>query len=551
MATIPFDGPIPDLPFPPRPDFPPVPFPGRPELDRFRRPFEYERPVLLNIRYGPAKVRVLVMSDGSSYDVNSGFSLGLALQDAFDSAHPEHPAYARFEFTKAHRSNTAGVTPGYEDFRFTPGSLDDFDELWLFGFTPGNPYLDANEVAEIHGFMDAGGGVLAMGDHEDLGLGLCGNIKRVRSMRKWWFNAPPPPAGMIQAPDNANLTRNDTQQPAFPGGPVNGGSESDAAPQPIYPRYRYGHRLWRPWARYKYPHPVLCGPRGAIRVLPDHPHEGDCIVPAAAFAGEYPGGVAVEVIATGRNVIGRTKSGFTITDDRPFGLIGVWDGHDPAADRGRVLVDATWHHWFNINVGGLRAENGDEYKDILAYFRNVAVWLAPKERQARMKKAGQLIILTIPSFVERAATLRTIRPELVYVIGIEARDALGRIAPQCQSSAWFVDIVSAHLPRRVLELIERPEQDDRIDPFEAAAIDIYATSVFGGIVNAIAVRANAVGLEALAKLQDDLDDIAAEGAKIGLAQAERSLAASRRRLEPFLAGEKAEPVCEREKETAA
>lgn len=549
MAMSAFDRPIPDAPIPPLPDFP-IPFPGLPRFER-RPHFEFERPVHLGIRYGPAKVRVLVMSDGSAYDTASGFSLGIALQDAFDPAHPDHPDYARFEFVKAHRSNAAGVTSGFDNFRFTAGSLDDFDELWLFGFTPGNPYLSAAEVNVVHAFMDAGGGVLAMGDHEDLGLGLCGGIKRVRSMRKWWFDFPAPPAGMERAPDNADLTRNDTQQPAFPGGPPNGGSESDGAPQPIHPNYRFGHRLWRPWARYKFPHPVLCGPRGAIKVLPDHPHEGDCIKPNAAFADEYPGGVEVEIVAHGHNVVGRTKSGYTITDDRAFGLIGAWDGHKPAANRGRVLVDATWHHWFNVNLNGLRAENGNEYKDILAYFRNVAVWLAPKERQDRMKKAGQLIILAIPHFVERAATLRRICPELIYVIGIEARDALGKIAPQCQSAAWFIEIVSAHLPRPILELIEQPKLDLPFDPFEAAAIDIYATAVFGGIVNAIAVRANEVGLESLEKIQDDLDKIAAEGAKLGLEEAKRMLAVSQKRLQPFIEARELKPRPQREPETVA
>lgn len=519
----------------PRPFDPPFP-------DIFRRPpqiFEWDRPAKLNIRYGPAHINVLVVSDGNSYDPNpnDGFSLGIALQDAFDPGHPEHPSYARFTFTKAHRTTDTGVTPGFENFRFNAGSLDDFHEVWLFGFNSNAPYLSAAELDVLHAFMDSGGGVLAMGDHEDLGLGLCGGVKRVRSMRKWWHVSPPPPAGMLQAPDGVDLTRNDTQQPAFTGGPANGGSEADDHPQTIFPNYRYGRRFWRPWQRYKYPHPLLCGPRGAIRVMPDHPHEGDCIMPDPAFAGEYPGGVPVEIIARGRNAVGRTKGGFTITDPREFGLIGVWNGHDPdsGGDYGRVVVDSTWHHWFNINLRGLRIENGDEYKDILAYFRNVAVWLAPKERQARMRKSGQLIIMVLPEMIEITATLKTLRPEIFYPLGIEARDALGRIAPRCQSAAWWWDIIVAtKVSPSILKAIEAFDEEEHVDLLQSAAVDLVTTTLFGAVVNAVAVRINEVGLDALEKIQDELDEIAARGARSGLDVARKALARSQRKLSPFL-----------------
>ncbi len=524
-----FDIPNPDGPF----DLPP--FGRRP----FDRPFEFERPIFPKLRWGTAQIKILIVSDGSDYSEVGGFGLGIALKDAFDPAHPDHPSYANFLFTKAYHqvgTDFGDATPGFNNFTFTPGSLDEFDQVWLFGVSSAAPYLDAGEVAVVHAFMDNGGGVLAMGDHDALGLGLCGGIDRVRSMRKWWSTSPAPPPGMLQAPDSTDLTRNDTVHAITPGGDVNLGEQNDATPQRIYPNYSYRYRwgFWRPWRRVKYPHPVLCGPRGAITVMPDHQHEGDCILPDASFAGEYPGGVPVQIIARGRNVVGREKGGFVISDPREFGLIGVWDGHDPAANSGRVLVDSTWHHWFNVNLFGLRAENGNEYKDILAYFRNVAIWLSSPGQQAAMKRAGQLIFMLTPAMYEHTMTLREFRPEKLYQIGVFARDALGRIAPQCQSAAWYFDIISPFLPKAMLKSVQATKFEQRIDQFESAAIDVVATSIFGGIVNAIAVQINAHGLDKLEAVQDKMDDIAAEGAKIGLEFALDEMAKSQKLMKSML-----------------
>ncbi|HJL16882.1 MAG TPA: hypothetical protein RMH99_14555 [Sandaracinaceae bacterium LLY-WYZ-13_1] len=510
--------------------FTPNPLDPREPRVPLERPFRrgWERPFVRELRWGPAKIRILIVSDGSSYDENASFGLGIALADAFDPAHPDHPDYARFEITKAHRGTTSGATPGFEDFEFSEGSLEEFDEVWLFGVSTSAPYLGAAEVKVLEDFMDAGGGVLAMGDHEDLGLGLCGGVKRVRSMRKWWFQNPAPPAGMAVAPDSTDLTRNDTVHAATPGGDVNLGSQGDDRPQTIYPNYRYRWPHWRPFGLAKYPHPVLCGPRGVITVMPDHAHEGDCIVPDPSFAEEYPGNEAVEVVARGRNVVGRTKGGYTITEPREFGLIGAWDGHESGADAGRVLVDATWHHWFNINLFGLRAENGTEYADILAYYRNCAVWLAPPAQQHRMRRAGTLISLLIPSLVEHTITWKKLEPERFYRIGTYAKDALGRVAPQCQSAAWFQATIERYLPGGLKRALD-PERLEKLPPDDirrralALGAEHVTTAVFGGAMNAVAAQIHERGFGKLDGLHDDIDDLAARGAKVALEQTGRSL----------------------------
>jgi len=143
--------------------------------------------------------------------------------------------------------------------------------------------------------MNGGGGVFATGDHGALGVCLSGSIPRARSMRLWGDTSP------NDALNEVSMTgprRNDTNR-IGPSAGSQFNDQSDVVPQPISPKmYQRWTGLWR----YSYPHPLLCGPRGVIRVLPDHPHEGQCVLPANTnrsdtFAGypivEYPPGWAV------------------------------------------------------------------------------------------------------------------------------------------------------------------------------------------------------------------------------------------------------------------
>jgi hypothetical protein len=536
-----FDIPNPDGPFPfPQPEpFPPFPFPFPepgpwPPQQRWRIP-ELEK-IKWPIKYGPAQVRILIVTDGATFDTANGFGLGVMLRDAFNVGTApgtplpaDYPDYARFDFSLQTRSSMASTAPGFSGFSFSDASLAGFHEVWLFGVSTAAPYLQGLELAALTKFMNDGGGVLAMGDHEDLGLGLCGNVPRVKSMRKWWYDLPLPP-GEQRAPDSTNLTRNDTVQliPPMNSDPGTGG-QSDSLPQTIYPNYRFGHNWWHPHRFFRYPHPVLCGPRGAITVFPDHAHEGDCIVPAVLDAVEYPGGVAPEVIARGRNVVGRTKGGFTITDPREFGLLGAYDGHVAAANVGRALVDSTWHHWFNINLVGLNATpHSVAYKDILAYFRNVAVWLAPKERQKRMRLTGQVILLFATSMIERTLTIRDLRPELFYYIGIEARDALGRIAPQCQANIWFIELLSPFLPK-LIDRVTQLNPKEVPGEWEVYAQDRVLMTALGGAISSLAIAARQSDYREGDKVIEAADEIASKGIQAGIEFAMKDLAENAKR----------------------
>lgn len=76
-----------------------------------------------------------------------------------------------------------------------------------------------------------------------------------------------------------------------------------------------------------------------------------------------------------------------IANARSFGVVGAYDGHRVGV--GRVTVDSTWHHFFDINLIGdpvapfpktqgfkASADGLLALGHIEAYFRNIGVWLA-------------------------------------------------------------------------------------------------------------------------------------------------------------------------------
>ena len=444
------------------------------------------------LRYPPATIKILIVADGSiTFGASPiGFTLLKVLEILNNTQHQDFPSYARFNVTTAHRNSD--LSADISGFNFSSGSLDEYDELWLFGINGGDyvaatdsyeTYLTSSELNVIGDFMENGGGVMAMGDHEDLGLGLCSSVPRVRNMRKWWFRGTIPP-NQSKAPDRVDLTRNDTVQLVAGADPGSGG-QSDVVPQPITlkPYYKPRLALYQPFISpyrrlySKYPHPVLCGPLGPIEVFPDHAHEGDCVMPqdetlnfptSLGNKAEYPGGVRPEIIATGYNVVGRTKNGHTITENRPFGLLGVYDGHDvPEKNIGRVLVDATWHHWFDVNLQGIEAgaheddgsDDSDDWRQIQAFFRNCAIWLAPKTKQQAMRIAGQYIIYHVYPINKNYFTWKNelaINPSIdIYKeIGKYSLDVLERVTGKCGKLVWLWDFT------RVIEL----EEIWRIDP---------------------------------------------------------------------------------------
>jgi hypothetical protein len=430
-------------------------------------------------------VAVLIVTDSGGSFGTSAFGLK-ALVDALSV--PPGP-WVRFAITRANRR--VDPTADIQNFSFAATDLSQWDEIWLFGVERTNGLaLTQQDLRAISQFMDNGGGVFATGDHEDLGVAMCGSILRVRSMRKWhWPN--PGPNGEPPAPPVDGLDRLDTLRAGGSAG-FQFDDQSDDLPQTISPRmYTSWTHPWHLGWQIR-PHPVLCGPRGTIRVLPDHPHEGECYVPADLTASltfdgyttaEYPtfasgGHLAPEVIATSSIIGGRSAMDVKgAVTPRSFGAIGAWDGH--RVSRGRVLVDATWHHFFNINLVG-DAGSPDPlkrigfaaspaglaaYEDIKAYYRNIAVWIARPECHRCMRWRAlwtarwdnRLVMDLRPAYLDNG--LPSLDLAELLRIGEVARDVLGRIASQCQAELWLIDIGKVLLPK------QWPHLDPFVDPW--------------------------------------------------------------------------------------
>ena len=483
------------------------------ELAKTNRNFAYRTypELIYSIFLKPCTVKILMVIDnGGAFD-NRDFGLSELLNILSVSPGP----WVRFEVTKAHRDNpVGGGGADFTNFRFDTHDLNQYDEIWLFAVSRGTP-IESIEVRKLSEFMDNGGGVFATGDHEDLGVAMCGRIPRVRSMRKWyWPNLPSPfpegnpsPSGHELgvepiAPSGSENDRLDTTQigPESPGSDSVFIDQSDNIPQTISPKIYTTGGIWISpfWKRFIKPHPLLCGPRGVIRVLPDHPHEGECYVPhdlthILTFDGytrdEYPmipgssDRLTPEVIATSSNASGIIDFSKATVSNKIFGAIGAYDGH--RANIGRVVVDATWHHFFNVNligdadgtflspeagpiVGSVRSEgfhhpstNPVVYEDIKSYFRNIAVWIAKPDKIECMRWRAlwslrwhhRISMDLRPAFVKDPKKLTF--NELLR-IGPEAYDVLGRIANQCLALKWVLDIFVKYYPELNLDKLIDP-----------------------------------------------------------------------------------------------
>lgn len=433
-------------------------------------------------------VKVLVVTDGILNFGEGDFGLSTFVRVLKNDA----PSRVRFDLTLAHIRNVSdaemlaaepGIAHRIKLFRFDDASHftpEMYDQVWLFGIETTysgmvgrETFLAPAEIDAIHAHMQRGGGMFATGDHGFLGRALCGGLPRVRGMRHWG-----------DFPNNSNATnevsmsgprRNDTNQLGHDLG-SQFSDQSDDVPQSLdlllYSTYISVLRTAR------YPHPVLCGRVSRIDVLPDHPHEGECLVPpdvTQSFGGtdEYPldaGGTRIvpEVIAWSRVPAGNNARGSKMgTAAHTFGAITAYDGHR-AGGRGRVVCDATWHHFVNVNlIGVLEGGQFDEFSfagehsskhdgflssaaglavldKIKNYYTNIGVWISPPARHSCFNLFAWWELVYADRIVEAALTspeipLERIPASTLMHIGIHARDAFGRRGSQCQTIEWLID----------------------------------------------------------------------------------------------------------------
>jgi len=380
-------------------------------------------------------INVLVVGDG--LDLNASVPQGISFaprQDVTDDHFTvsefiwllrNNPAYPVTVDTANRRNDPYATLP---NFHFSAAALAKYQVLWLIGYEGwnyadyGSPVGDDERLA-IMQFMQAGHGVFATGDHSGMGSAMCGNLPRVRAMRKWFGRSSDIPAGAPTAAISysgasvsavnwpglsaGGVQRADTLQhnPSDMGEQWQFDNQSDAIPQP----------LTLPGGSV---HPVLSGPNGAITHFPDHMHEGEVVTPADLHASvtilgetftEWPApqGAAQpvpHVIATGAIVGGHTtvvqgsaceQNNFTgdstPTSAATLGVLCAYDGH--AAGVGRVVTDSSFHHSLDLNLigdpcgasadrqvgfgpAGLPPSWGGTLANLQAFYVNTVLWLA-------------------------------------------------------------------------------------------------------------------------------------------------------------------------------
>lgn len=457
-------------------------------------------------------VKILILVDGS-VSFNQ-FYFGLS--EVLDALRTNPEYWVNFSVTRAHRHSDPNppapgtpaadlYAPHHENFRFDQPpagfDLDDYDQVWFFGFnssqstsspnrnSPPDALTDA-ELDRLFRWMDEKkGGVFATGDHAQLGASLCARIPRVRGMRKWLDN-PAPEVGGTAPPPFSGPTRHDTlvKGRAFFNVSANiqeadrytFDDESDDLPMKLslrwYPAWGPSVYPWRwPWKVRRRPHPIFCGRRGIIDVLPDHPHEGEVVVPTKLddtpqFAGgyqarEYPlldrRPLEPEIIAWARVQSDHGDHPDDFKGDatpKSFGAVGAYDGHRVSV--GRVVTDSTWHHWFDVNLTGRMEPYSDTPGNILSndlrkllgftatpegqatlarirnYFTNVAIWLSPpKKIQCMALRAMWGSLLRYPLVEEITGKLHP------WPLGLSGLDVIGRRASQCTAWGWWPYIV--------------------------------------------------------------------------------------------------------------
>ena len=533
--------------------------------------------------YRPCDNRVLIVADLALDFTEAAFGLGVFVRTLLDAP----GGYVRHRITLAHVTSTdPGRFMPLEDrisrrilgFKFDDAdhfTPDMYDVVMLFGFGstlpdrgisadgqryPGSRLADT-ELKVLTEYMNGGGGIFATGDHGNIGKALGSAVPRIRGMRLW------DATDAQEAWDEVAMIgplRNDTNRgPTFD-------SQSDDIPQAIQPKMYVAGSMFP----VHYPHPLLCGPRGPIVVMPDHPHEGECIEPTDTRAtipgggAEYPaatdggGRPLPEIISTstvparngsGAVIAGNVVGGKAPTHPQEFGGICAYDGH--RASVGRVVTDATWHHFVNVNLVGTKLPSSPasfdgflgagvaHLEEVRAYYRNLAIWLSRPERIRCMNTRLALLGVFDGKVLEAVltstdSTVGQLSPLALLNIGVHARDVLGRMASDCQVVGLVLDLVLRPAIPDLIPDIDPWFTDPRETELEPTSAWAQGTPLidiaFGAAL--VALR-TAIGEPDEHRSDVDADRVAAimaEGGAIGVELARRSAADDLERLARFL-----------------
>ena len=482
----------------------------------------------------PCPQRVLVVTDG-----------GLGFNPADDFGLTEFISVIQVSghaITTAHRNGDPLATiPGNFNFSTAaiPVTTANYDQIWLFGVNA-TPLLAA-ERTTIEAFMQSGGGVFATGDHSSLGFGMGAHIPRARSMRDWSTVPMSSPQRLDTVIDPGSNNVKEFQD------------QADAIPQRMYPVFfSNGGPSSSPstWAV----HPVLRHASGAVDYLPDHPHESECFAPTPVAGNfiafeEWPvplaGGLRIAPVVAAVSI----SAGRFVTDSlkppvfpRSFGAIAAYDG-DPA-HIGRIVCDATWHHFVNINLNGVGAGNDPltglprqglkpggvptpEYLKIQTYYRNTVRWLAPRNR----RYCWPFLIAAVARFDIEALELQLPHPhpcpwEPLVKIGRSMQDVIdGQFGPGTVTAVVDDMLGTLGEGSGLAALLDSRSLNQRKDGVESLLpVADMRRAVFASLVNLLAEKlpANERELEAIMK---DHDGVALATIADSLKAAEQAIVA--------------------------
>jgi hypothetical protein len=273
--------------------------------------------------------------------------------------------------------------------------LEPYHQVWVFGvyqskfdgkfsedFGGPDNELNEGEIEALKKHMQKRG-VLIAGDHSDmppgkdkadikeflcLGKALGGAIPRAGELRKWVGE---PTAAFTSSFNTLAVTAlfNDTKD----------GADSDDVPQKL---------LLEPLNEMLPHHPIMGGKDQKdndrpINIFPDHIHEGEVTLPGKLGDDWPPLGVPSKEKPS-PVVIAR---GCDKRSCRSRPVLAVYDPPE-SLNAGRIVADSTWHHYFDINLQGLKAAGEQSAFFLLKqYYRHVAFFLAPLEIRQEVSRA--------------------------------------------------------------------------------------------------------------------------------------------------------------------
>ena len=384
------------------------------------------------------------------------------------------PAFARITPTLISRNSLRAHADQKLDKVFARAR---FDEIWFFGMHQKNksPYtlefpkgggpqseLDSAEVQLLEALMTTenghpGIGVLMAGDHANpppdivlptsstylcpeqmdhetflsLGRAIGYKVPRAGLMRKWQG----PPTHCCEDSFNTQV---------FPEGqnPEGPAFQSDPNPQCLDLQRFDPDGTPNPQGQ---PHPLFIGRNGElIEVFPDHMHEGEVVIPTDLNCEIWP-------CSSGFQPKPRLLAkGTDKRDKRKLGVVAAYDGD--AANRGRIVADSSWHHYFNVNLNLFPSNSppGTVGDVIGQFYGNLVVWLAPLAVRVEMARLMLTWVATHPLMAEEAGSgpLNT---------GRAAYQILLTVSSPCEINELLVALCPADLRHRC-ESLHLPDE---------------------------------------------------------------------------------------------